>query len=278
MVMVGPLYRQVADALRQRIESGEYEPGTQLPTEDQLIAEYRMSRNTVRAAIKELATAGLVETRHGIGTFVPKTILPIVTSLTADLHADRGGGEGLVYTAEVARSGRKATNGDTRVEMQQANAAVADALKIPEGTEVISRHQPRYVDDLPWSLQTSFYPKKLVERASRLLEAASIEEGTVAYMTSCGIQQVGYWDGLEVRTPDETEMNFFGLPADGRIQVVEIYRVAFDQDANRIRLTITVYRADRNRFMIKVGKVPANEGQKLKKGRTSADHSLGLTG
>src|ERR1700729_1656355 len=133
--MVGPLYRRVADALRQKIESGEYEPGTQLPTEDQLIAENHMSRNTVRAAIKELASAGLVETRHGIGTFVPEQVLPIVTSLTADLHADQGGGEGLVYTAEVARSGRMATSGDTRVEMQQANAAIADSLKIPEGAE-----------------------------------------------------------------------------------------------------------------------------------------------
>jgi GntR family transcriptional regulator len=265
--MVGPLYRQIAEALRQKIDSGEYAPGTQLPTEDELIAEHHASRNTVRAAIKDLATSMLVETRHGIGTFVPEPVLPIVTSLTADLNADRGGGEGMVYTAEVDRSGRKATNGGTRVEMQQAIAAVADALKIPEGSEVVSRHQPRYVDDLPWSLQTSFYPKWLIERAPRLQDAADIEEGTVAYMASCGINQVGYWDGLEVRIPDESETNFFGLPVDGRIQVVEIYRVAFDQKANRIRLTITVYRADKNRFMIKVGKVPATEGQKTGKGQ-----------
>jgi GntR family transcriptional regulator len=264
--MITPLYRQIAEALRQKIESGKYMPGAQLPTEDELIAEYRISRNTVRAAIKELATGGLVETRHGIGTFVVEAVLPIVTSLTADLHADRSGGEGLVYTAEVARSGRKAATGRTRVEMLQANALVADALKITEGAEVVSRHQPCYVDDLPWSLQTSFYPKSLVQCAPRLLEAASIEEGAVAYMASRGIQQVGYWDGLEVRGPDEREITFFGLPADGRIQVVEIYRVAFDQEENRIRLTITVYRADRNRFLIKVGKVPASEGQKPSEG------------
>jgi GntR family transcriptional regulator len=272
------LYRLIADALRQKIESGEYAPGSQLPTEDELIAEHHASRNTVRAAIKDLATSTLVETRHGIGTFVPEPVLATVTSLTADLHADRGGGEGLVYTADMARSGRKATNGDTKVEMQQANAAVADGLKIPEGSGVVSRHQPRYVDALPWSLQTSFYPRELVDRAPRLLEAADIKEGTVAYMASRGIQQVGYWDGLEVRAPDETEMSFFGLPADGRIQVVEIYRVAFDKDANRIRLTITVYRADRNRFMIKVGKTPITEGQKPEKDGASVNRSLSPTG
>jgi hypothetical protein len=78
-----------------------------------------------------------------------------------------------------------------------------------------------------------------------------------------------------VRTPSETETSFFGLPVDGRIQVVEIYRVAFDEEASRIRLTITVYRADRNRFMIKVGKVPATEGQKPEKSGELADRSLG---
>jgi len=42
--------------------------------------------------------------------------------------------------------------------------------------------------------------------------------------------------------------------------VTQIYRVAFDQHENRVRLTITVYRADRNRFIIIVGDVPTSEG------------------
>jgi hypothetical protein len=42
--------------------------------------------------------------------------------------------------------------------------------------------------------------------------------------------------------------------------MTEIYRVGFDQHENRVRLTITVYRADRNRFVINVGDVPISEG------------------
>jgi GntR family transcriptional regulator len=259
--MVGPLYRQIAEALRQKIDSGEeYEAGQRLPTEDVLIAEYHASRNTVRSAIKELTTLGLVETRHGIGTFVTEQVPSIVTTLTTDPESGRGGGEGLVYTAEVNRSGRVATTGPTTVEMQKATDKIADSLKIAEGDEVISRHERRFVDDRPWSLQTSFYPKVLVERAPRLLEAGSIEGGTVAYLAECSIQQAGYRDAIEVRAPEPDEISFFELPADGRIQVVEIYRVAFDQEAERVRLTITVYRADRNRFIINVGDVPKSEG------------------
>jgi GntR family transcriptional regulator len=259
--MAGPLYRQIADDLRRKIDSGELKQGGQLPTEDELINLYPVSRNTVRGAIKELASLGLVYTLQGKGTFVTQTeqVNPIVTTLTTDPRTGRGGGEGLVYTAEVAASGRKATTSGLRVEVQKARPAVADALRIPEGSDVISRHEQRFVDGRPWSLQTSFYPKSLEKRASRLLATDSIAEGTVAYLAERGVEQAGYWDSIEVRSPDEAEMDFFGLPGDGRIQVIEIYRVAFDQNRERVRLTITVYRADRNRFLINVGNVPPKE-------------------
>jgi GntR family transcriptional regulator len=254
--MPGPRYREVADDLRSKIESGQLQPGERLPTEDQLIEQYEASRNTVRAAVKELATRGLVETRHGKGTFVAEQVNPIVTTLTTDPETGGGGGEGLVYIAEVAASGRKATSDELRVEIQAAPPHVADALKIPIGTDVVSRHEPRYVDEKPWSLQTSWYPMALADQAPRLRRSSSILPGTVSYLREHGVQQVGYRDSIEVRSPDRNETAFFGLPVDGRIQVVEIFRVAFDQDKNRFRLTITVYRADRNRFVINVGDVP----------------------
>ena len=116
------------------------------------------------------------------------------------------------------------------------------------------------VDGRPWSLQTSFYPRSLADRAPRLLDTDDISEGAVTYLRSRGIKQAGYRDSIEVRKPDPTETEFFGIPSDGRVEVTEIYRVAFDQHHNRVRLTITVYRADRNRFVINVGDVPISEG------------------
>jgi len=258
--MAGPLYREIADELRRKIDSGELEQGSRLPTEKELIALHRASRNTVRGAIKELTTGGLVYTLHGKGTFVTEQVNPIVTTLTTDPKTGSGGGEGRVYTAEVAASGREATTSAPRVEVQKAKPAVADSLRIPEGTDVISRHEQRFVDARPWSLQTSFYPRSLAERAPRLLDPDAIDEGTVAYLRENGIEQAGYRDAIEVRSPNPTETEFFSIPTDGRIQMVEIYRVAFDQDQNRVRLTVTVYRADRNRFMINVGNVPISEG------------------
>jgi GntR family transcriptional regulator len=257
--MVGPLYRQVADDLRRRIESGELGEGVRIPTEDQLMELYHVSRSTIRAALKELTTRRLVDTVHGKGTFVVERVRPIVITLSGDPKTGTGGGEGLVYTAEVAASDRSPSTEEPRVGIRKASPAVARLLQIPEGADVIIRHQDQYVDGLPWSLETSHYPRSLLVRAPRLLDSSNIEEGTVAYMRECGIQQVGYRDAIEWRVPDDDETAYFDLPADGHIQVVERRRIAFDQEKNRVRLTVTIYRADRNRFVLNVGDVPISQ-------------------
>jgi GntR family transcriptional regulator len=255
------MYRQIADDLRSKIESGEIEPGAQLPTEIALMEQYDASRNTVRDAIKLLTTRGLVETRAGQGTFVVEKINPFVTTLTGNPETGQGGGEGDVYIAEVRAGGRDPATTEPRVEIQRATAAVADALRIEEGGQVLSRHYQRFIDGVPFSLQTSFYPMSLIlEGATRLIEAKDIREGTVAYLSEkLGVKQAGYRDSIEVRPPDGTEATFFRIPADGQIPVFEVYRVAFDDNGDRIRLTITVYPVDRNRLVIKVGEVPKRE-------------------
>ncbi|MFJ5599384.1 GntR family transcriptional regulator [Micromonospora parva] len=64
-----PRYRVIADALRERIESGAIPPGALLPTESALIAEFRVSRGTIRHAIAALREQQLVVTDHGRGTY-----------------------------------------------------------------------------------------------------------------------------------------------------------------------------------------------------------------
>ena len=92
--MADPMYRIIADELRQQIESGLLPPGGQLPTELELRDRFSASRNTIRDAVKLLISLGLVETRPGQGTFVTERIDPFVTTLSADADAGFGGGEG----------------------------------------------------------------------------------------------------------------------------------------------------------------------------------------
>ena len=252
--MAEPMYRQIADDLRRKIEAGELQRGGQLPTEIDLREQYDASRNTVRDAIKWLTTRGLVETRPGQGTFVTERITPFVTTLTGPPE----GGDEDVYLAEVVASSRTPYTSDPRVEMQRATGNIARALHVEDGTSVVSRHQQRSIDGTPWSLQTSFYPMTLVEKgATQLIQATSIDGGAVAYLAAqFGIKQVGYRDSIAVRVPNESETSFFKVPSDGRVSVFEIYRVGFDEMGERFRLTITVYPTDRNRLVSNVGETP----------------------
>ena len=65
-----PKYAQVIDELRRRIESGEYPPGSLLPSEHQLSEEFQIARPTVVRALRVLRQDGWIETQQGKGSFV----------------------------------------------------------------------------------------------------------------------------------------------------------------------------------------------------------------
>jgi GntR family transcriptional regulator len=294
--MAGPMYRQIAQDLLRKIESGELEPGARLPNEMEFREEYDASRNTIRDAIKWLTIRGLVETKPGQGTFVVRHVEPIVTTLSEDPETGMAGGEGKAAFVEInkRRAQRdeqrrqerdKAMLGDGEdpaadqdlgvrpedeprasaptVEVKFAPAYVAERLRIPDGAEVLVRHQEFFIGRTPWSLQTTFYPFDLMSRgkgAPELMRARDIEVGTVEYLRdTLGLVQCGYRVRILVRRPNEAEGRFFGLPDDGRVPVVSLIRTGYEDTADGpypFRLTITVLPADRNQFVINSGKYP----------------------
>jgi GntR family transcriptional regulator len=250
-----PMYQQIAEDLSRKIETGIIERGAQLPTELALREEYDASRNTIRDAIKRLISQGLVETRPGQGTFARIKVDPFVTVLTPE-PGSRFGGEGAAYLSEVGRQHRKARVGPVKVEVQVPRLEILRRLRLPAGAQVVSRSQERYIDDILWSLQTSFYPMDFATKggATRLLMAEEITEGAIAYLADYDHKQIGYRYWITARAPDENEQKLFSLAHD--TSIFEIFRTAFDQDKVPIRVTVTVFPADRNQFIVNVGDVP----------------------
>src|ERR1700722_1460208 len=252
--MPQPLYLQIADELKEQIRSGALSPGSQLPTEDDLRDKYRASRNTVRDAIKRLVGQGLVETRPGQGTFVTTKVDPFVTVLNvgdpSEVSRDEGGA---TYLSDVSASHRKPYITAPRVEVQTAPEVITRRLRVPSDTQLVSRHEQRYIDDIPWSLQTSFYPMEFITRgATRLLMAEDITQGAVHYLTeTIGLEQIGYRVWITARRPDGNEQRFFRISHDST--VFEIFRTGFDQNKKPMRVTVTVFPADRNQFIVDVG-------------------------
>jgi GntR family transcriptional regulator len=267
--MADPMWKQIAEDLRQKIEAGELgSDGRALPTELELQGEYNASRNTVRDAIRWLVTRGLVYTRSGQGTFVTQRIDPFVTKLSDETNRPGVGHDATAgYLSEVASRLRKPDVSVPRIEIQRAAGLPAAELRLPEDASVVSRHQQRFIDGLPYSLQTTYYPMRLVEQgAIRLIQAEDIVDGAVEYIKQAiRVKQVGWRERIIVRVPDATETTFFSLPDDGRIAVLEFIRTGYDEQGQPIRSTVTTYPADRNQFVMTSGKVP--EGAALEAAR-----------
>ncbi len=258
-----PKWRQVAEDLRQKIESGELGGNKALPSEVELMGTYDASRYAVRDAIKSLTVAGLVVTRPRLGTFVMERIDPFVTHLSAD--PGTVGGKTATYESETqayrpskeAQSRRLAVS-RPRVEIQQAEGLVAAELQLSAKVDVVCRSQERRIDDIPWSLQSSCYPFALwTAGAKLLLEARDLPDGVVQHIAeTTGIRQAGWRERITARAPTRHETEFFNLPEDWRFGVIEIINTGFDQSKKPFRVTVTSYPADRNQFIMEVGLVP----------------------
>jgi len=248
-----PLYRRIADDLEEQISSGRLAGGSQLPTEAKLRDQYDASRNTIRDAIQRLTSLGLIEARQGKGTFVTMRVDPFVTLLTGDPLVSGSIGDAASYLSEVEAEHRRPRVTTPKVEVQPAREVVARRLRVDPGTQVVSRHEQRYIDEVPYSLQTSFYHMDFVTRgAALLLMAENIEQGAVQYLSeTIGLSQIGYRDWITARRPDENEQEFFGIAHD--VSVFEIFRTGFDQNKKPMRVTVTVFPTDRNQFIVDVG-------------------------
>ena len=64
------VYVQLADDLAAKIESGDFPPGSRLPSEAELAETYEIAKMTVRRALEVLRERGLVRTLHGRGSVV----------------------------------------------------------------------------------------------------------------------------------------------------------------------------------------------------------------
>jgi GntR family transcriptional regulator len=119
-----PLYHQLESELVERINGGEFKAGDTLPTEEQICAQYGVSRITVRRALDAMISSGLITRRRGVGTFVaeqPSGVRSVrITGSLDDFLANAG-----ALNQEVLSLDRR-----------PASAEVAGALAIAEGEKV----------------------------------------------------------------------------------------------------------------------------------------------
>ena len=139
------IYKQISELLEEEIHR-LYSPGDVLPTENDMAIRFSVNRHTVRRAIDELVLQGLLERKHGKGTFVLSQInYPIST--------------GTRFTENLNSLGRKSCSHVLRKIVIPATSGVASRLGLKTGESVIWIETLRMVDDQPFCLISHFIPK-----------------------------------------------------------------------------------------------------------------------
>jgi GntR family transcriptional regulator len=145
-----PLYHQLKTQILQEIEAGRWQPDEQLPTEEQLSVLYRVSKITVRQALRELAHQGRIRREQGRGTFVQKPAL------------EEGPRKLTSFTAEMGLYGMAATSEVLDNRLLPAESDVAAKLGIAAGDQVFRLRRLRCADGVPIGLQTAYLPAVMV--------------------------------------------------------------------------------------------------------------------
>ena len=143
------LYSRVETVLAGEIADRTLKVGDQLPTEDSLITRFGVSRITVRRAVQNLVSRGLVEIRRGKGTFVA------APKITHDLRELSG------FVEDMHALGRKPTARVIGREIVTADATVASQLALTRGERVVRIRRVRLADGVPLSFDETYLPLEI---------------------------------------------------------------------------------------------------------------------
>lgn len=165
-------YGALAAELRQRIVGGEWLPGSALPAEQRLAAERGVALGTLRQALAVLADEGLVERRHGRGTFVRAALAgaPMFRFFRFGEH------DGEVPASRIVAR-----------QVTAAPVAVAAGLELPSGARVLRLRRLRSVGGLPRLLEELWLPLPLFDA---LVESDTAGWGDLLYpcfAERCGV-------------------------------------------------------------------------------------------
>ncbi|MDI6411751.1 GntR family transcriptional regulator [Streptomyces albus] len=230
--------RRVASVLRRQVLEGAFGTGV-LPDERALIAEFAVSRNTVREALALLRDEGLVQRRRGVGTVV------VGRAYEHPLGELAGLAEVLQHHGSVVNQVREAR----RVRAPQA---VARRLGLGERGEAVYLERLRSLDGVPLSLDATYLLPEIGEPLLAL-ERGVLEHQDVFQLigTVAGAALGGAEVSVQAVTADAATCAVLGLPEGGAVLAVE--RLTSLADGRPADLEFIHLRGDRLVLRARVG-------------------------
>lgn len=224
--------RRIYLLLRERILNGELEPGSRLPGELSIAAEFGISRVTVRRALDTLAGDGLIDRRPGSGTFVRQgsSVQPIVADLSNVL-------------SHLVEMGRRTGVRLLSFSYVTPPESVASSLGLQPGERTQRSIRVRLIDGAPFSYLVTHVPERI---------GVTYSEADLATMPLLGllersgivVDQASQSIGATLAGPDVAEA--LGLEIGSPL--LSLTRVVWDPSGQGVEHLHALYRPDRYSF------------------------------
>jgi GntR family transcriptional regulator len=236
-----PLYHQIQHLIRHRISTGEYSPGQQIPSENELCQELSVSRVTLREALRELVRDGMLTKIQGKGTFVapnpPKRLSPVkYTGFLDDLQ----------------ERVRKLKVKDVQMTRVPPSAELRTLLQLsPDDTEVTLIKRLRHIDDEPFSFTLNYLPLAIGARV-REKELYTVPLLRIL-QDELKIPIVRAYETVEASPADPDIAQRLGISV--LHPVMHMKRVMYTTKDRPFELVETYYRADRYHYSVNLVRV-----------------------
>ncbi|TXC82234.1 GntR family transcriptional regulator [Metabacillus litoralis] len=229
------LYQQVKDILIKRIQSRIWEPNALIPTEQDLMKEFDVSRTTIRQAISLLVQEGLIEKRQGKGTIVKPQ------QLVGSLGRLKG------FAEEVMEKGLTPHSKLMRVEFTEDLYEEKLILDLPEEAEILIIERVRFADGVPIALERSCWPKEIGEVLIKY-DLDSAKFYTILEKNNIMLKRAK--EKISAMNATLYEADLLGIR--GGEALLEMSRLSFGIDDKPIEYTRTKYRSDQYHYDIEL--------------------------
>lgn len=221
------LYKKVMQDLRNRINSAEFSIGDAIPTEKQLVTEYSVSRITIRKAVEELVTQGMVEKRQGSGTIV------ISKDMTGDLFI-------LKSTSEYTKEAKKTLKYQVvNFSLINPSPIIKANLKLLDDDKVYFIRRLKIIDGEPSIIEDSYMPAKLFPE----LNITALETSKYQYIDNETDYKIeGALQEFAAEMPDKEIVELLGLAK--RMPILKLDSLANFTDGTLFEFTTTWFKPD----------------------------------
>jgi len=231
-----PLYYQLENILRSKIEGGEVLPNHKLPTEQELSREYKISRATVRQALAALVSEGMLYRKQGKGTFVTEkasqTKSVKVTGFTEDLFSE--GHQAQVKVMEI--------------RLVPAPERVASVLRVGAGEQVVRFKRLRSLDGAPFSYVLNYTTPEIGQKISE----RDLQHHTMLHLLedNLGISLGTIRHAVESVKADVEIASLLGISVFEPVLYMET--AVFSAEGQPVEVVDSYFRADRYRYTVEL--------------------------